>query len=59
MGRLVYIKYHGKDGKSYIRWHQTWDADRFIESVRAEQFKQGIIITPITQEEYYASIRKH
>lgn len=62
MGRDVWLKHTGNDGKSYVQQHRVWDADRFIESqqkavrdVNAKQDggKPGLAkVEPITEEQY-------
>jgi hypothetical protein len=64
MGRDVWLRHTGNDGKSYVQAHRVWDPDRFIEAqkkavrdVNAKQDggKPGVAkVEPITEEQYLA-----
>lgn len=50
---IVYVRVV-EGAKSHVRWHQCWDAERFIASQREELAKKKITIAVISEEEYRA-----
>lgn len=49
---IAYLGVTDKNGKYTVRWHQVWDAERFVPSQREMQAKEGATVAVITEEEY-------
>lgn len=41
MGRDIWVKYTGKDGKSYVSHHVVWDVGLFMDARTVEAKKHG------------------
>lgn len=64
MGRDLWLRHTGTDGKSHVMQHRVWDADRFVASqqaavakVNADQkgdAKHTARVEQITEEQYRA-----
>ena len=52
--RDVYLRHTDKDGRSYVREHRVWDADKFIASQLGHALKEGgkAFVQQLTREQY-------
>lgn len=42
IGRDIFMRYTGGDGKSYVQFHRVWNADLFEAARRAESSKLAL-----------------
>lgn len=53
-GRDLYVRHTDENGKTVVREHRVWDADRFLSSQQAEAKKTGgkAAVQQVTREDY-------
>lgn len=66
IGRDIYVRHTGVDGKSRAEYHRTWDADTLLKSLQAAVDKVNrdkgagsrAAIQQITKEQYLKERKK-
>lgn len=53
----IFVRYTGKEGKSYVNQHRVWDAERFMATRQAEAKNEGgkAKVEHITEQQYRAA----
>lgn len=56
-GRDVYVRITNADGKSHIREHRVWDAEKFVSTLSkqgssAKKEADRFTVTMVTREDY-------
>lgn len=48
----VYLHNTDKNGKSWVTWHQCWDAERFVTTQQERAAKEGGSVRLAGEDEY-------